>query len=118
MTSTRQKTWPLVRGVTAATLTSAIGITINVATDLKSSAIAWTIVSVLTAASGVTGVVTAPKSEQAGSHWSIRRGKWGQSSHAQGVVMHVEIEIRPDGTRIERRDYFDVDLARGHIDGS
>jgi hypothetical protein len=119
----------LVWGILTGGCTSATGIAINVATDLKHNAVAWLIVSILTVLGGAIGAASgnrATGSKHRGLSGTsvsteietvnpIRRPFWPRITQrvvaAQGLVMRSEVEIRPDGTRIERTEYFSEELA-------
>lgn len=122
------KLWrPLLRALAASTVTSGLGISINIATELKGNLLSWLAVAGLTVISGTWAGLTTGAGEDPPSTFrhevkfriaAIGRGmgpefRWGRrrTVHNHGIVMRREIETRSDGTRIERVDYFNVELA-------
>lgn len=119
---------PLLAGMLTASLTSAVGIAINIATTLIGNPIAWAAVAVATTASGgaaawisrnqpgTPAVVIeetldeeVPKLLRSEKRSTLRRV-------SQGVVKRRTIETRPDGTRLETIEFFSEELAREDTD--
>jgi hypothetical protein len=111
-----------------ASLTSAVGIAINIATTLIGNPIAWAAVAIATTASGgaaawisrnqpgTPAVVIeetldeeVPKLLRSEKRSTLRRV-------SQGVVKRRTIETRPDGTRLETIEFFSEELAREDTD--
>jgi hypothetical protein len=127
--SRRSRKSALLWGVLAGVCTSATGIAINVATDFKDNVFAWLAVSILTVIGGAIGAaagnrsrdskpkrvstkLTSTEIETVNPTLRPFRPKVTQRVvTAQGLVMRSEVEIRPDGTRIERTEYFSEKLA-------
>jgi len=118
---------PLARALAASAVTSGLGISVNIATELKGNLASWLTVAGLTVISGFLAALTVKADEDSPSTSSheLRFGmaavgqgtrpglRWGRERIVdnQGIVMRREIETRSDGTRIERVDYFNVELA-------
>ncbi|MGP3962730.1 hypothetical protein ACTWPT_42735 [Nonomuraea sp. 3N208] len=106
--------------IAVAAVTSALGIVINIATDLKDDPRAWGALVLLTLLSGgVTAAVDG--SGPAGgrvttvsvTRWWRRLGapRFRRSSKVRGIILQIEVEIRPDGTRVERTSVFSESVA-------
>ncbi|WP_433270654.1 hypothetical protein ACQPZF_10385 [Actinosynnema sp. CS-041913] len=116
---------PLARAIGAALVTSGLGITINVATDLKGNLLSWLAVAALTVTSGfLVATTTNGGGGRVGTRFretvltftnpdskSKARPGGRYTQEVKGIVMRKEIETHSDGTRIERIDYFSVELA-------
>lgn len=115
---------PLFAGLSTAVLASAVGISINIATELVANPIAWAAVVLATAASGgtaawfsreqperLTEIVEETSEEEVPKR--LRSEKRATSRRiTKGVVKRRTIEIRPDGTRLETIEFFSEELAR------
>lgn len=123
---------PLLRALTASTVTSGLGISINIATDLKGNLLSWLAVAALTVMSGTWAGLTTDTGEDpprtsrqevtfgvaASGRGTRPRFRWGRRRTVEenvGIVMRRVIETRPDGTQIEQVDYFNFELASRDI---
>ncbi|GLW07089.1 hypothetical protein Misp01_22190 [Microtetraspora sp. NBRC 13810] len=109
----------LVLALAVAAVTSALGIVINIATDLKDDPRAWGALVLLTLLSGgVTAAVNGTGAYGRTTSVSVtgrpgRAGRAGsrRTSKVRGIVLQIEVEIRPDGTRVERTSVFSESVA-------
>ncbi|WP_219518998.1 hypothetical protein [Nonomuraea ceibae] len=106
--------------IAVAAVTSALGIVINLATDLKDDPRAWGALVLLTLLSGgVTAAVDASgpvggkvTTVSLVSWWKGRGApRFRRSSKVRGIILQIEVEIRPDGTRVERTSIFSESVA-------
>jgi hypothetical protein len=94
---------------------SALGVATNLATDLKSSWIAWLVVVLLTVFFAVVTVIgerrVSAKRQQGGSV-EASTSKSSQASRIYGLQMRHTRIIRSDGTTEIVKEYFNEELAR------
>jgi hypothetical protein len=100
-----------VRALAVAAIAAALGIVINVATDLRGNPWAWVGVIVLTVASGtVTAALEGAESStvvtRAGRLFGTR-----QRTEIRGIVLQFDLEIRPDGSRVQRTTVYSEEVA-------
>ncbi|MFI7642176.1 hypothetical protein [Nonomuraea sp. NPDC049400] len=94
-----------------AAVTSALGVVINVATDLKHDPKAWLAVAALTVASGVLSAVF-DGSALGGRLMTRQRGRsTRRMSKVQGIVLQIEVEVRPDGSHVHRTYVYSEPVA-------
>ncbi|TYB45185.1 hypothetical protein FXF51_60120 [Nonomuraea sp. PA05] len=106
------------RALLTAAVAAALGVVINVATDLGDNAWAWASVLALTLLSGT--VAAAVEGRQAGSGRTVvtQVGGWRawlsgsrQRTEIEGVVLVIEVETRPDGSRVKRTTVYSEEVA-------
>lgn len=104
----------------AAILTSALGVSTNLATDLKSNWVAWIVVVLL--AASITAVTASSErrrisAQSAGGVAGESRGDVGYGSYVLGLqVRERRIIIRPDGQEELVTDIFNEELARKRLE--
>jgi hypothetical protein len=107
-----------------ASLTSSVGIAINIATTLAGNPAAWVAVVVTTTASGgaaawISGNQAAAAALVIEENLDEEVPKLHRSekrSISKGVVKRRTVETRPDGTRLETIEFFSEELAREDTD--
>lgn len=116
---------PLAVGMSTAILTSAGGVSVNVATQLVDNPIAWAAVAGVTSVSGVLGawvskrqsatateVVDEQFSAELLEHQQGHEKKAASRRTSKNVVKRRTIVTRPDGTIFETVEFFSEELAR------
>ncbi|GAA2859150.1 hypothetical protein [Nonomuraea rubra] len=106
------------RALLTSAVAATLGVVINVATDLRDNAWAWASVLALTLVSGT--VAAAVETRPAGSGRTVvtRVGGWRSwlsgtrhRTEIQGIVLVIEVETRPDGSRLKRTTVYSEEVA-------
>ncbi|GAA4950287.1 hypothetical protein HD597_002539 [Nonomuraea thailandensis] len=106
------------RALLTAAVAAALGVVINVATDLGDNVWAWASVLALTLVSGTVAAAVEGRPAGGGRTVVIRTGGWRswlsgtrQRTEIEGIVLVIEVETRPDGSRLKRTTVYSEEVA-------